>query len=142
MLASFFRATDRSWPVTFHDDGTCTANIREEMGRVASFARFIPRDEADVKTDRNRESFPRLRAFRHVLPLMIKLTDTGFFCDRSNRLVLDCDMIFFPKPSELLHWEAGLTPESFFLRDVVDASVVAPTEIERIPGDQTRVAVE
>jgi hypothetical protein len=134
MLSSFFLMTRRSWPVTFHDDGSCDTAVQEGIKKVAPFARFIPRSEADKEVSSRLQNYPKTLSLRQFLPLTLKLLDTGLLCDSPKRLVLDCDMLFFQEPSEILQWETGQKPSSLFLADVADASAIHPSQFEEFLG--------
>jgi len=134
MLSSFFLTTGRSWPVTFHDDGSCDTDAQKGLKKVAPFARFIPRSEADKEVSSRLQNYPKTLSLRQFLPLTLKLLDTGLLSDRPKRLVLDCDMLFFQEPTAILQWETAQRSSSLFLTDVADASAIPPSQFEEFLG--------
>jgi len=133
MLASFFYTTKRSWPVTIHDDGTCTSSDFASMSAVIPFARIVPRADADQQLGKQLEPFPKTRDLRSTFPLLLKLTDTTLLKRSSQCLVLDCDLLFFKEPFEILTWSSA--PEhNLFLTDIADASAVPPAQINALLG--------
>ena len=134
MAASFFHATGRSWPIVIHDDGTCGKDTIAGMRRVIPFARFISRVEADTEIESRLRDFNHIRTLRASYSLLMKLTDTQLLSSASKRLILDCDMLFFRKPSEVLNWAEEPSPPNLFLTDVTDASAVPPEQIQHQLG--------
>jgi hypothetical protein len=134
MLASFFHVTQKAWPIVVHDDGSCDSTVKEAIKKVAPFARFIARTEADAKVGPRLRAYPKTLELRESLPLSLKLIDTGLLAQGPKRIVLDCDMIFFRAPDELLEWTAATEAPNLFLTDVADASAIAPPRIKEQLG--------
>lgn len=134
MLASFFHVTQKAWPVVIHDDGSCDSTAYEGIKKVAPFARFIARAEADAELIPQLRPYPKTLELRENLPLSLKLVDTGLLSQGPKRIVLDCDMIFFQTPGELLEWVKNGQLPNLFLTDVADASAIAPQKIKEELG--------
>jgi hypothetical protein len=133
MLASFFYTTKRSWPVTIHDDGSCNASDIASMLTVVPFAKLVSRAEADQQLHKQLRTFPRTHDLRSTFPLLLKLTDTILLKRSAQCLVLDCDLLFFREPVEILAWSSA--PENnLFLTDIADASAVPPSQINSLLG--------
>jgi hypothetical protein len=133
MLASFFYTTNRSWPVIIHDDGSCTPSDLASISAVVPFATIVPRADADRRLHQQLEAFPKTRDLRSTFPLLLKLTDTTLLKSSPQCLVLDCDLLFFREPAEILTWSAA--PEhNLFLTDISDASAVPPAQINSLLG--------
>jgi hypothetical protein len=133
MLASFFYTTKRSWPVTIHDDGTCSSSDIASMSTVVPFARIVSRADADQHLHKQLEAFPKTHHLRSTFPLLLKLTDTTLLRQSSQCLVLDCDLLFFKEPVEILTWSAT-AEHNLFLTDIADASAVPPAQINSLLG--------
>jgi hypothetical protein len=133
MLASFFYTTDRSWPVTIHNDGSCSHSDIASISAVVPFAKIISRADADQQLHKQLETFPRTRDLRSTFPLLLKLTDTTLLKRSPQCLVLDCDLLFFSEPIEILTWSSA--PEhNLFLTDITDASALPPPQINSLLG--------
>jgi hypothetical protein len=134
MLASFFDVTDQSWPVVFHDDGSCNEPIWRAIANVAPDAKMVSRPEADAQLTETLRRWPVLLELRRRLPLALKLLDAPLLGPPGKRLILDCDMIFFRRPTEILQWATRMKSPNYFLTDVKEASAVPPEAIEARVG--------
>jgi hypothetical protein len=134
MLTSFFDATNRSWPVVFHDDGSCDGQVRRAIANVVPFAKIIDRPEADSQLTEMLKPWPVLLKLRSILPLALKLLDAALLGPPGKRLILDCDMMFFRPPTEILEWAMGAERPNYFLTDVKEASAIPPETIEARVG--------
>jgi hypothetical protein len=130
MLASFFLATKRSWPVYLHDDGTVDEQALSAIQAVVPDARLIARKEADAAMTQHLSDFPALRQLRKVLPLSLKLIDANLIPVKGPRFIFDSDLIFFDRPRELLEWADMSINCSYFQKDITDASAVDLSRVQ------------
>lgn len=126
MLASFFRQTQRRWPVVFHEDGTVPMDGDAALLRETFAAQIVTRTEADARVDGECQAFPRLLAMRKLLPLMLKAVDAPVFCKAHRFFLFDPDVLFFRKPDEILAWADADDDSNWFNADAVEPSYLSP----------------
>ncbi len=88
-----------------HDDGTLSEDTVEPLRRTFSRIEVVSHSDAEARLDQflPRSRFPVLRARRDVYPNLKKMTDVHVG-EKSWKLVLDSDMLFFRRPDAILHW--------------------------------------
>lgn len=101
-LKSFYRASNRYYALTIHDDGSLTPEVRDVLHQHFPDGRIITRAEADATVLPTLADYPRCRAFRETNHLSPKLFDFRHFLLSDRMLLLDSDVLFFSRPSDLL----------------------------------------
>jgi hypothetical protein len=95
--------------IVLHDDGTLTptaiAWLRSKIPNVRVSLR--PTADAVIRSYCEQEGWPRLAEMREQLILMRKLLDTVYAGRGKTVLVLDTDILFFRRPTELLEALTG-----------------------------------
>jgi hypothetical protein len=124
MLASWFTATEETWRVVIHDDGTLPEEARSVLKKLFKTARFISRDEADAKMDRVLAAHPLCHDYRNKHPLALKIFDMAQHCDSDRFIVLDSDVLFFSHPREIVQWAMGRSEDCWFNEDVDEGSLI------------------
>jgi len=128
-LKSFVFFSGVSPDIVVHDDGTLTAEDRELFARHLERCVVVERFEADRILHDALEGFPlcrRMRA-RPDFHCALKLFDPAFFSSHPMTLLLDSDVLFFRRPSELLERISCGRP--CFNSDYQDAYVASPEEV-------------
>ena len=128
MLASWLTATEQTWRIVIHDDGTLPAIARKTLASIFKTARFISRTDSDVAMDKLLRPFPFCHDYRHKHPLSQKIFDIPHFCDSERLIILDSDLLFFCYPSEIMQWVNGSSNECWFNEDVAEGSLVSREE--------------
>jgi hypothetical protein len=128
MLASFFHYTEMAWPLIVHDDGTLPAEGRATLQRIFPDLRLITRAEADAVMEKVLTPFPFCLEYRQRHPLALKIFDAPHFTTGRKFLLLDSDVLFFDRPTEILAWSSNDEPESWFNEDVQEGSLVSAAE--------------
>jgi hypothetical protein len=88
--------------LSIHDDGSLDRRARFQLSHHFPDAQQISRESADREVLPTLDKFPRCRAFRESNHLSPKLFDFRHFLRSDRMLVLDSDVLFFAKPTELL----------------------------------------
>ncbi|HVQ20598.1 MAG TPA: hypothetical protein VMS23_06050 [Terrimicrobiaceae bacterium] len=114
---SFESFSARSWPFFIHDDGSVTASQRLVIERTLPGARFIPRPEADKVALDQLASYPKSLSNRGRHNLSLKFFDFPAHAPYDRFLVLDSDVIFFKRPTEILDWVDSGKEEFWFNED-------------------------
>lgn len=133
-LKSFSFFSGVSPDIVIHDDGTLTAEDRESFARHLESCVVVERSEADRSLHDALKPFPlcrRMRA-RPDFHCALKLFDPPFFSSHPMILLLDSDILFFRRPSELLERISQERP--CFNSDYQDAYVATPEEVESSMG--------
>lgn len=101
-LKSFYRFSDRRYSLCIHDDGTLSAKELQHLREHFPAARIIERSAADRVLAPLLADFPRSQALRASNPLSLKVFDTTAYLQSERMLLIDCDLLFFAAPTELL----------------------------------------
>jgi len=128
MLASWFEASERGWPIVLHDDGTLPAEGATLLRKLFPNLRIIPRAEADAVMERVLQPFPFCQDYRAQHPLALKLFDVPHFCAGDRFLLFDSDLLFFHYPHEIIDWAGSAREECWFNEDVQESSLVTAAE--------------
>ena len=128
MLASFFDATERRWPVVIHDDGTLPSEARGTLARLFPGTRFILRQEADAAMATALRAFPFCEPYRGSHPLGVKIFDMAHFATTDRFLILDSDVLFFRYPHEIIDWVTSGRDECWFNEDVSEGALISASE--------------
>lgn len=120
----------RITPIVF-DDGTLSSTEKEHLIRVVPWTEFVGIDEINGRLDEwlPVTKFPKLRARRIVYPHLRKLTDLHIG-NQDWGMVLDSDMLFFGKPSELIEWFES--PHAIHMKDIGDAYGYSPSLMAKL----------
>ncbi len=129
MLASWFEASEHTWSVDIHDDGTLPTIAREKLLRMFPHARVISRAEADAAMSPVLRAFPFCWEYRQMHPLGTKIFDVPHFAEGKRYLLFDSDVLFFRHPREILDWVTGDRDECWFNEDVAEASLLTAGEV-------------
>jgi hypothetical protein len=128
MLASWFTATERAWPVVVHDDGTLPDEGRATFQSLFPATRIITRAAADEALATVLRPFPFCADYRKQHPLALKVFDIPHFAGHNRFLIFDSDVLFFNHPREILDWVASDTDECWFNEDVKEGSLITAGE--------------
>lgn len=134
-LKSFYVYSDRRYPLCIHDDGTLDTEAMETLARHFPHARIIPREQADREVFPGLEAYPRCAELRRTNTLSLKVFDFRHYLDSERLLLLDSDVLFFAKPTELLRrledsgWRRNSVNE-----DIEDAYTVDPRTVREHCG--------
>ena len=128
MLASWFEATEQSWPVVIHDDGTLPAEAHEVLKKLFPPARIISRAEADAAMKPILPAFPFCEDYRRAHPLALKIFDVPHFVEGDHFIALDSDVLFFHHPQEILEWAAEKPETCWFNEDVQEGALITAAE--------------
>lgn len=104
-LTSLQRHFDRAMYVHFYDDGTLKPGQRDKLKTLASAVTIHDRREIDARIEEllPEDRFPFIRERLRNYPNLKKLTDPHVG-STGPKLVMDADILFFRRPTELLEW--------------------------------------
>jgi len=103
-LYSFAHFSQAGCQIFVHSDGSLTEADTRQLQQVLPGAHVIERPEADQRVEgRLRElGLSRSLQFRDSLVFALKLFDPFFFGDHSSFVLLDSDVLFFRRPTEVI----------------------------------------
>lgn len=130
MLASWFHASEHSWPVVIHDDGTLTRRATDVLNRLFPKCRIIRREEADAAMETALKPFPFCYEYRGMHPLALKIFDVPFFANGERYMVFDSDVLFYSYPREIIDWANARNDECWFNQDVADSTLLTEKEAQ------------
>jgi hypothetical protein len=124
---SLLKKADEAIRVHIVDDGSLQQENIDLLQRILPFVDIERAPEVGRRLDRElpSERFPALRARRLVYPHLRKLTDVHAG-QKSWRLVLDSDMLFHHRPTDVLQW-LGQPDRPLYMLDVENAYGYSPT---------------
>lgn len=135
-MISFEFFTGRKWDLYMHEDGTVSAADRSRIERLLPGVRFVPRREADQRSLEFLQNHPRCFEARGQHNLFLKFSDTPAFAPHDRFVVLDSDIIFFKRPTEILEWADSGREEVWFNQDTREVYCISRERLEdalRVP---------
>lgn len=129
-LASFVHFTQHRWHLVVHDDGTLPAQARSTLRQLFPALEIIARAEANAAMSLQLAQFPRCAAYRAAHPLALKLLDCALLSQTDRLILLDSDILFFQRPTEVMQWVREEREGCFFNPDFQNAYCLSPEEAQ------------
>ncbi len=117
---SFYHHAGVRWPLTWHQGGWMTAREIRRLRAHFPDSRFVSTAEADAGVEARLAAYPRLLAARRKAVMLRKLIDPVVFGRADSLLLLDTDVLFFRRPTELLAAVSDRRPVNWHNADVGD----------------------
>ncbi len=117
-LATFYQVTETVGQLYIHSDGSLTANDKSLIKKFFPNALIVEPQELLGKYLSELEKYPIIKKFRTQYPeflLLKKLIDPYFVSDRKLHLIIDSDLLWFRKPSEIENEINNLSPLSLMI---------------------------
>ncbi len=127
---------EKNWRFVFHEDGSVTEAQKGQILKTLPGVRFISRFEADEKMSRFLSDYPLCGAHRSRHNFFLKIFDIPAFVEGTKFLLLDSDVMFFQRPSEILDWATSENEGIFFNEDTQEKYSSPRSEIENQIGFQ------
>lgn len=124
----------KRWRLVFHDDGSVSERAAAAILAKLPGARFVPRADAEQAVAQALAGFPACLRNRSRHNLFLKFFDPIPFIEGEKYLVLDSDVFFFRRPTELLEWAASDERKILFNRDVKEVYCLPRADIEAEMG--------
>lgn len=120
--------------IVIHNDGSLTTSQKEVFRSSLPGLRLVEPDEGTAIVAGKLGSFPFLESMTLNLPhpMMRKLLQPWLLADTDFAISLDCDVLHFGRPNEVL--ENAKTGQSFFNSDYQEAHFVPTAEISSFLG--------
>jgi hypothetical protein len=109
-LKTLFCVSGCRFRLCIHDDGSLPTDAFEALRHQFPDARLIRRSESDRRLGQVLRDHPRCKALRDANILSLKVFDFAAFLESERMFLLDCDIVFFSEPTELI---GRLTNPSF-----------------------------
>ena len=134
-LKTFYFYSERRYALCIHDDGTLAPKQLNHLRRHFPAARVIKRADADRTVAPLLADLPRSQAFRATNPLALKVFDTTAYLRSERMLLLDCDLLFFAAPTEVLRRVDDPTySRNSFNSDWANGYSVGPEKVQERTG--------
>ena len=134
-LKSFYHYSQRNYALCIHDDGTLNEKHYAIFQHHFPDARIIDRSAADEKVFAELENYPNCLEFRKTNQLAPKVFDFRSYLKSDRLLLLDSDVLFFAKPTELLNRIENPNYQCNSVNtDVASAYTVNPTVVKEQMG--------
>ena len=134
-LKSFYHYSQRNYALCIHDDGTLDQKHYAIFHHHFPDAKIIDRPSADRKILSELQQYPRCLEFRQTNHLAPKVFDFLAYLESDRLLLLDSDVLFFAKPTELLNRiENPNYQYNSVNADVASAYTVNPTLVKEQMG--------
>ena len=131
-LKSFYQASGRRYGLCVHDDGTLTDETRGILTHHFPAARVLNRQTCEHEVLASLAEYPLCHEFRRTNHLSPKVFDFRHYLDADRMLLLDSDVLFFDKPTELLRRiEDPTYAKNSVNADVASAYTVDPTVVKQ-----------
>jgi hypothetical protein len=129
-MRSFEFWTERRWRWMMHDDGTLNSDESKQTLELFPCATWIARADADRLMASALAQYPVSMQSRMRHLLMPKFFDIHQFAPHRKYIVLDSDVLFFAKPSEILDWVKSDDESCWFNKDHGEAYALPSVEME------------
>ena len=126
-VKTFGHYAGRPFSLLVHDDGSLSPQAIGRLREHLPGLRIVSRPEADERVADALADRPHARTFRDRLPLARRTIDFPLFARRPRYLILDSDVLFFARPTEMLDGLDRGRP--FFMSDYQDGYVHPREEI-------------
>lgn len=113
--------------VIVHNDGTLNTADISLLGKLFTGSRVISRQESDNVVEKALEERNLLNClkFRRHSVFALKLIDPFFFMNDDNFILIDSDVLFYQRPSELLEASAPVYSSDNHNAYCIDATIMA-----------------
>jgi hypothetical protein len=135
MLASLHEASRLRWPIVLHEDGTLEQEQLDLYAKLFPSLKVVRRTEADLVMGQILGPYPRCADYRNRMPHGLKAFDIPQLANSPRYLMLDPDVLFFSRPTEIVDWAADSEDFScWFNQDFQEPSPIPPAQAEKDLG--------
>ena len=123
---------------TIVDDGSFDDALESQVNSQFPSSKVIRKEKIDALLSQHfpESRYPYIRKRRIEYPHLRKLTDIHILGGNDWKLVLDSDMLFFQKPSEIINWYKN--PEKMvFMEDVEESYGYPIPYLKQLSGSDT-----
>ncbi len=117
-VKSFLHCAGRKYHVVLHDDGTLSQSDRQLLEEHLPQVTIITRQDADAIMREKLANYPNATEYRFtkletsnhrgvnydMFIMALILFDLNLVTNAKKIMIMDIDVLFFRKPSEILHW--------------------------------------
>lgn len=134
---SLVQQSGELWSLVVHDDGSLTEIDQQRLQRVFPSTHIISRRTADSVVDANLQELglTNCRVIRQKLPFALKLIDVILLARRDKVVLLDSDVLFFQRPTELMTAVKTEDDGYVFMEDIDDHYCLNPASMARHIGN-------
>ena len=135
-IRSLVKACDAKFRFILVDDGSFDNAIINQIEKQLPGATIVTSQEIEKNLQKHlpQNLYPALHAKRKVYPHIKKLTDVHTIEHDEWKAVLDSDMLFWNKPTELLNW-LNKPDKPLHMKDCVESYGYTPQLMEQLCND-------
>jgi hypothetical protein len=133
-ILSLENFSGRPWRLFVHEDGSLGLAEKALIEKKLPGVRFVTRSEADDISARFWQAHPACLRNRPRHNLFLKFLDPVAFAPGDKFLILDADLFFYKKPTEILDWAFRSDRHCFYNRDVKEVYCQSRADIEQALG--------
>jgi hypothetical protein len=125
------------WRLVVHDDGSLDGDDCNELRRMFPSVSIITRQEADLEVDGTLErlGLEKCRLLRRTLPFARKLFDVILLTGEERVVLLDSDVLFFKRPTQLLAAFSSGNASYLYMEDIENRYCLAIPTITAMVGE-------
>lgn len=127
------------WTFYVHDDGTVPAAGKRRLLKRFPEAIWISREEADQYASKKLVKYPVCFRQRQQHNYLMKVTDSLLFNDGGPFVILDADIIFYRKPTEICEWAVSSKDKFLYMSDNKEAYCLQRNELKELIGIEPAV---
>lgn len=128
---SFEFFTGKRWQFVIHEDGSIDEITQQRIRDGFPGCRVIQRSEANKVVTERLKNHPICLRNRSQHNLFLKFFDSPAFASNERFVILDSDLLFYRKPTEILRWVESGTTECWFNQDLKEGYSSPGSEIEK-----------
>lgn len=129
MIKTFSYFSKRIFPITVCDDGTLTKNDISILKKNVRGIKIISNKIANVVVQKKLRTYPYSSELRKKIVYMRKKIDFPLLARKERVLILDSDLLFFKKPTEILKWMNNRAKKTtIFISDCRDSYILSNIE--------------
>jgi len=122
-IKSFIWASKLSPTIIIHDDGTLTKIDIKFLKSHLRGVKIITKKEANKQIDPQLKRYPACLKYRSKEPFAKKIIDVLLVAKTKKVMILDSDVLFFKKPTEIIRWAKDNKARNLFNWDPFDTEV-------------------
>ena len=117
--------------VVIHDDGTLTSGNIDLLVSHLPGAKIIRANQADVHVLQRLRGYPSCIKYRQNEPFAKKVFDVFFYSKSQKVLILDSDILFINRTSEIINWVNSGDKQILYNHDPIDSEVRMHQKIKK-----------
>ncbi|MEI8285057.1 MAG: hypothetical protein WCG52_08700 [bacterium] len=133
-IVSFIEATQRNWSFHIHDDGSFRGDEHESLVDMNLPLTIHYRRNIEEIIRSKLQMFPLCQQMRDRFSFALKVFDVCLLNPTDRYIMIDCDILFFKKPNEILDWVDSNLMSFYVSKDIAEANLVSCEDAQTLFG--------